>query len=425
MLEVLHEAVVARERVLHRDVVRAGVRHERDEEQARVEPAEPVVAVGEVVAAAQHPHAAVVRGVRETHVAVQRHERLVVAPGHREVRLGELRAAGQRRTLALGPADERLLLTQRRAVPRLDRHADPPGHEVRPAGEPRRVVGVRGGRGGQDPDVLGEVRGVLGLEVGGAVLEAEQVARRALRGGRRRRAPVAELRPADRRGAERRARQVADRVHRDLRVVRARLDDEVAVAARRVEGVGGEVGELDERVGQAVGEAEAVGAVGCDEQRAAEPERDRQARCGQVGGLARVVGRRVVRARRGAVRARRQTLREPRGDRRPALQERDEVVAVVRRDVERCEVEPVLRGRDDPGLVITGEREGPRGGRSGGLGRGAAAEAEARRADGGGPEQPATEQRTARHAARLGDGTRLGVGRRLGGAGLLGHLRRP
>ena len=66
-------------------------------------------------------------------------------------------------------------------------------------------------------------------------------------GGRRRRgAPEAELRPADARGAERGPGQVADRVHRDLRVVGAGLDDEVAVGARRVEVVGREVRQLDE-----------------------------------------------------------------------------------------------------------------------------------------------------------------------------------
>ena len=50
-------------------------------------------------------------------------------------------------------------------------------------------------------------------------------------------------------------------MHRDLRVIGAGLDDEVAVAAHRLEVVAREVGERDERLGEAVRDAEAV-AVG-------------------------------------------------------------------------------------------------------------------------------------------------------------------
>src|SRR3954454_14650414 len=58
-LEVLHHRVARRHRVLQRDEVSGGVADERDEEEPGVEAAERVGAVDEVVAAAQHPHAAV------------------------------------------------------------------------------------------------------------------------------------------------------------------------------------------------------------------------------------------------------------------------------------------------------------------------------------------------------------------------------
>ena len=102
---------------------------------------------------------------------------------------------------------------------------------------------------------------VLGLQVGGAVLEAEQVARRGLLGRGRRRAAEAELGPAHRDGAEADPGEVADRVHRDLRVVGAGLDAQVAVAAVGVEVVGREVRQLAQRRRLAVPQAEPVLAV--------------------------------------------------------------------------------------------------------------------------------------------------------------------
>src|SRR4051812_7125108 len=78
-------------------------------------------------------------------------------------------------------------------------------------------------------------RGVRGLEVVRAVLHPEQVARGALAGGRRRRPAEAELRPADADQPLPDPGEVADGVHRDLRVVGAGLDAQVATAAGRVD----------------------------------------------------------------------------------------------------------------------------------------------------------------------------------------------
>ena len=218
------------------------------------------------------------------------------------------------RSGVLGPADERLLVAERLAVPDLDRHVDPARDEVGAAGEPvpRRVVA------GRDPDVLVERLGLLGLDVHGAVLEAEQVARRGLRGRRGRRPAEAELRPAHGDRAEADPGQVADRVHRDLRVVGAGLDAEVAVRADRVEVVGREVRQLLERRGPPVGQAEPVLAVLVDEQRRPEAERDRQPGRRQPDRLAGVVGRQVV----GAVERadRRRRSRPASSARRPSVQ---------------------------------------------------------------------------------------------------------
>ena len=103
------------------------------------------------------------------------------------------------------------------------------------------------GRRRRHPHVVAQQVGVLGLDVAGAVLEPEQVARGRLRARRRRRAAEAELRPADRDPAEADADQVADGVHGDLRVVRAGLDADVAVAARRVQVVRRETRQVDQR----------------------------------------------------------------------------------------------------------------------------------------------------------------------------------
>ena len=48
MLEILHQAVLCCQLRLHRDEVRVRIADVRHEEQARVEPAERVVALGEL-----------------------------------------------------------------------------------------------------------------------------------------------------------------------------------------------------------------------------------------------------------------------------------------------------------------------------------------------------------------------------------------
>ncbi len=349
-------------RVLHRDEVRARVTDEREEEQAGVQAAERVGAVDEVVTTAQHPHPAVVVGVHDRDVGVGRHDRPATAL-HREVRVGVLAAPGQRRPLGLRPADELLLVAERLPVPDLDRHVHPPGREVGATRQPAggRVV-VR-----RDPHVRVERVRLLRLDVLGAVLEAEQVARGLLARRRRRRAAEAELRPAHGDGAEADAREVADRVDGDLRVVGAGLHAQVAAGARRVEVVGREVRQRLERRRPPVGEAEPVAAVLGLEERRSEPEGEREPGGRQADRLAGVVGRYVVVALRRPHRPGRASLRHPRRRLGPRLQQRHELLAGVGGDVEGREVQPVLGRRDDAGLVGAVERvgAGPRAGRAG------------------------------------------------------------
>ena len=242
---------------------RTGMRvaHEREEEQAGVEPAEAVAAVGEVVAAAQHP--ARRRSRRDGRGATcesSGDERRRRCPATSKSGCGELVAARQRRTLALGAADDRLLLRAATCGP-TSRCAC--GSGARP-GTCRRSSSRRRRRRRLHPHVLVERVGVLGLEVRGAVLEAEQVARGRLVGRRRRRPAEAELRPAQRRrcrsrcgpGCGWRARRPAGRWRRPGR--RGRRRERGRVERRRR----GSAGRSISAGRAAVGEAEAVRAVG-------------------------------------------------------------------------------------------------------------------------------------------------------------------
>jgi len=193
------------------------------------------------------------------------------------------------------------LLAQARAIPRLEVHRDAARHEIRAAGHPVGcgVVALR------DPHVLVDDVLRLGLDVGRAVLEPEQVARRRLRRRRRAGATEAELRPAQRGEAEGDAGEVADGVDGDLRVVGAGLDAEVTAASMRVELVGREVRQLAQFLRLLLRQAETILAVARAEQGGAEAERDRQAGRAEPVGLTRVgrggvVGRHLVRRRQPA-----------------------------------------------------------------------------------------------------------------------------
>ena len=172
-------------------------------------------------------------------------------------------------------------------------------------------------------------------------------------------AAEAELRPAHRDRAEADPGQVADRVHGDLRVVRAGLDAEVAVRLLRVEHVGREVRQRAQRLRLPVGEAEAVLAVLVAEERRTEAEGDRQP--------ARVAARSPRRCRPAAgwsaprsapISPADRPARHPVGRLGPGRQQRDQLGPRAGGDVERREVQPVLGRRGDAGLVLAAERVG-------------------------------------------------------------------
>ena len=212
----------------------ARVALEGDEEQPGVQPAEPVGAVDEAVAAAQDRRPRSSSGWRGTRAS---------SPGSRARRRpASVKSTGSNSSAcpsgapgALGAADGPLLLVEGRGVPGLDEHPDSAGDQVGAAGQP-----VGPASPSPDPHEPVQRRLVLGLEVVGAVLEAEEVARGRLGRAGGRRPAEAELRPAHAHHAGAEPDEVADGVHRDLRVVRAGLDAQVAAADRRVELVAGE-----------------------------------------------------------------------------------------------------------------------------------------------------------------------------------------
>ena len=121
-----------------------GSTHVGDEEQPGVEPAQPVAAVDEVVAAAQHPDAAVVVGVHHA----GRARRWRPAAGRRgpsarsRARLNSVPPDSGAPSALVRPITRSCSL-QRLPVPDLDRHVDPARHQVGAAGQPAPPAGPR------------------------------------------------------------------------------------------------------------------------------------------------------------------------------------------------------------------------------------------------------------------------------------------
>src|SRR3954453_12829960 len=117
VLDVLVEPVAAGEVQLHGYELLARVALVGDEEQAGVEPPEPVGAVDEVVSAPQQLRAVVVVRVGQPDVRGQRYHRFTVTADGLEVDRVELVLRPERRAFALVPAEDGLLFAQRGAVP--------------------------------------------------------------------------------------------------------------------------------------------------------------------------------------------------------------------------------------------------------------------------------------------------------------------
>ena len=183
-----------------------------------------------------------------------------------EVVVDGIRLAGatKRRSTQAATAHHVLLLRQHALIPRADDHQHAAVHLVRAAGQPggsiRRV----------HPHVAGHARRIVGVKVGGTVLEAEQIAARSIsRVGWR--LIEARLRPAHRCASGSHARERAQRVLRDQPCLGAALHRQITVGTRWVDCIAGEGREVDERGRSLVGEAEAR-----IKQGRAEADRDRQ-----------------------------------------------------------------------------------------------------------------------------------------------------
>ncbi len=177
--------------------------------------------------------------------------------------------------------------------------------------------------------------------------------------GGRRGTAEAELRPADAHHAHADPGQVADRVHRHLRVVGAGLDAEVAAGELRLQRVAGELRQLGQGGGPTVGEAEAVPPVGVAEQRRPEADGEGELRGRQAERLTGVVRRGLRHAADRAEHPGVPPRGHPGGGGRPLLKQFDQPGPVLGDHVERHEVQPVLRRGDDAGLVLTVERHRP------------------------------------------------------------------
>ncbi len=284
------------ESALQRDELTVGILLVGEEKQSGVEAAgRRVDPVGVGVAAPQDLHPAVGLPAGEPDVGVDRDDRLSGHIFRRQVRDVALGAAGQRGAAGLGPAEDVLLIGEKVAVPPLDLHADPAGHQVGPAPQPRLVALP------SDPDVGVHRGGVLAADVAGAVLESHQVAGGRLRPAGRRRTPETELRPAHARHAAGQPGEVPDDVEGHLGVVGTGLDADVAAAPGRVEFVSGQRREVGERGRAAGGQTEAA-----VEHRRTEADGDGERRRRQADRLT-GVGRRRLGAR--------STGREPAGPR--------------------------------------------------------------------------------------------------------------
>jgi hypothetical protein len=237
----------------------------------------------------------------------------------------------------LEPPEDPLLVGHVVGVPDLDVHADLAGHLVgAPAVHPVDVV--------VHPDELVEVRGLL--DIAGAVLEAHQVARRRL--ARAGRSPAeAEDDPAGVDDPPAHPGQVADRVVGDLRVVRARLDRQVAAGQLGTELVAGQGGEVGQQLRPAVGQPEAL-----VEDARAEPHGHGEGGRSEVEGLAGVPGHRTGPV--GRDRAHRLPGHALGDGRRPARQQDLQLLGGRRGDVEGHEDAVALLGGVDAGLVRAG-----------------------------------------------------------------------
>jgi len=306
-----------------------------------------------------------------------------------------LAVLAERGAAGLVAADDLLLLVQGGAVPELDEHADDADGLVAAAHRPGGLAVV-----GPDPDQLVHQPPVGDVEVGRAVLEAEQVA---VAGPSRHRpgvGPVVAVQhPVQDQVVPGPAHQLAQGVQQHVGLVGRQGQEQVAVALGRVEPVVGQERHPDQLPRLAPGQPEAV-----VEHRRPHADGDGQAVGAQVGAEDAGLGRRE-----GAVAAlRRPGLGQPADLVGEVAQGPGQPGPVVGDQVEGGQQAEAGRRGVDARLVAAQERHPaaragrPRPGVGGAAGRG-----QGGRAQGGRPQEGAAAQ----------------PGRRLGGGSLVGHGR--
>jgi hypothetical protein len=270
-------------------------------------------------------------------------------------------------------ADDLLLLVQGGAVPELDEHADDADRLVAAAHGPGGLA-----VGGADPDQLVHQRLVGDVEVGRAVLEAEQVAVVGPAGDRLGvGAVVAVQHPVEDQVVPGPPHELAQGVEEHVGLVGREGQQQVAVALGRVEAVVGQERHPDQLPGPALGQPEAV-----VEHRRPDAEGDRQAVGAPRGAEDAGLGRRVG----GVAAFRRAGLHQAAGLVGEVAQARGQAAPVLVDQVEGGQQTEAGRRGVDAGLVVAEDRHPPA--RGGALWLGVlGAGGQRGRADGGRPQR--------------------------------------
>jgi hypothetical protein len=354
-----------------------------DEGQALVEPPGGVEAAGEVEAAAQDAAAGGLGGARVGHADVGVQGDAAAGRVLGVAGVVALAVLAQRGPAGLVAADDLLLLVQGGAVPELDEHADDADGLVAAAHRPGGLAVV-----GPDPDQLVHQLPVGDVEVGRAVLEAEQVAVVGPAGHRPGVGPVVAVEhPAQDQVVPGPAHQLAQGVQQRVGLVGREGQQQVAVALGRVEAVVGQERHPDQLPGSALGQAEAV-----VEQRRPHAEGHGQPVGAQLGPEDAGLGGRVG----GVAAQRRAGLHQPAGLVGEVAQGPGQPGPVVGDQVERGQQAEVGRRGVDARLALAQERHpparpGPRhpvGGAAGQGGRAQGGRGEGGRPQEGAPAQP-------------------------------------
>ena len=201
--------------------------------------------------------------------------------------------------------------------------------------------------------LLQQIR-ALHLQIIRTVLKTEQVTSRHLARRGRRSTTKALLIPRHHGTATSNTNQVTNRVERHLRVIRTRLNADIAVAALSFQRITGHMRDADQRLRELARKAEAVLALIINEEATTQTKGEGQVRGRQVHRLAGVLGRRLI----GAVLAHQLARLQLRSSGTPFLEQGLDFVTVGSLQVQRRKVHAVLHLSSDAALMLAVERMG-------------------------------------------------------------------